>query len=277
MNNPGWSLALGVQIEMPTFASVAEARTQDGVRLVLTVGAPGPWGEAAKGLLHVKKIAFVPVRQEAGSDNPELVAWTGIRNAPQIIAEDDKPLHAWLDLIHFAENRTPSPSLIPDDPNDRVLMFGMIHELAGTEGYAWSRRLTLFKPIMDLAKQGENPGFKPVQLMAAQYGYQEEAAERASDKVAEVLNLLSERLRLQSEAGNGPYLIGDRLSALDIYWAAFAAMVAPLSPERCAMPDYLRQAYGTIDETITSALTPSLLKHRDYIYDTYLELPVVFE
>lgn len=265
---------------MPKFASVVEARTQGGVRLVLTVGAPGPWGEAAKGLLHVKKIAFVPVRQEAGSDNPELVAWTGIRNAPQIIAEDDKPLHAWWDLIHFAENRAPTPALIPDDPHDRVLMFGLIHELAGAEGYAWSRRLTLFKPIMDLAKQAENPAFEPVKLMAAQYGYREDAAARASNKVAEVLALITERLRVQSEANNsknGPYLIGNQLSALDIYWAAFAAMISPLPPEHCPMPDYLRQAYGTIDETIAAAITPALLNHRDYIYKTYLELPVVFE
>ncbi len=262
---------------MSSFASVEEARAQGGVRLVLTAGAPGPWSEAAKGMLHVKKIPFIRVRQEAGTDNPELVAWTGIRNAPQIIDEDDKPLHAWLDLIHFAENRVPNPPLIPEDANDRVLMFGMIHELAGAEGYAWNRRLALFKPMMDIAKQGPNPALEPVQLMAAQYGYSEETALKASDKVAEVLSLLSERLRIQREAGNGPYMIGDKLSALDIYWATFAALVSPLPDERCPMPDFLRQSYGSIDDTIAAAVAPSLLEHRDYIYETYLELPVVID
>ena len=92
---------------MSEFVSVAEARAQDGVRLVLSAGTPGPWGEAIKGMLHVKKIPYLRVRQEAGRENPDLVAWTGIRNAPQIIAEDDLPIHAWADLIQFAERRAP--------------------------------------------------------------------------------------------------------------------------------------------------------------------------
>lgn len=262
---------------MSEFLSVAEARAHDGVRLVLTAGAPGPWGEAIKGMLHVKKIPFVRVRQEAGSANAELVEWTGIRNAPQVIASDEKPLHAWEDLILFAENYAPTPSLIPQDPNDRVRMFGLIRELAGADGYAWNRRLSMFKPVMDLAKAKPNPSFASVQLMAAEYGYEEAAAERASSNVAEVLSLLAEQLRSQREAQQSRFMIGDTLSALDIYWATFAAMVSPLPEQRCPMPDYLRQSYSTIDDTITSAADSSLFEHRDFIYETYLELPVVID
>lgn len=261
---------------MSEFLNVAEARVHDGVRLVLTAGAPGPWGEAIKGMLHVKQIPYVRVRQEAGAENPELVAWTGIRNAPQIIARDDKPLHAWADLIQFAERYAPTPSLIPQDPNDRVRMFGLIRELAGGAGYAWNRRLLMFKPIMDLVEQSPNPAFASVQLMAAEYGYEDEAAERASVNVAEVLTLLSEQLRMQREA-QSRFMIGDQLSALDIYWAAFAAMVSPLPEERCPMPDYLRQSYATIDDTIAAAAAPSLFEHRDFIYETFLELPLVID
>ena len=43
------------------------------------------------------------------------------------------------------------------------------------------------------------------------------------------------------------------------------------------MPDFLRQSYGSIDDTIAAAVAPSLLEHRDYIYETYLELPVVID
>jgi len=32
-----------------------------------------------------------------------------------------------------------------------------------------------------------------------------------------------------------------------------------------------------IDDTIAAAVAPSLLEHRDYIYETYLELPVVID
>ena len=64
---------------MSEFVSVAEAKAQEGIRLVLTAGAPGPWGEAIKGMLRVKKIPFVRVRQEAGTDNAELVRLIGRR------------------------------------------------------------------------------------------------------------------------------------------------------------------------------------------------------
>ncbi|MFT5695840.1 MAG: glutathione S-transferase, partial [Myxococcota bacterium] len=118
------------------------------------------------------------------------------------------------------------------------------------------------------------PAFEPVEHMAALYGYTKEAAKDASSKVAETLHVLATRLRAQREAGSR-YLIGDELSALDIYWAAFAAMVSPLSQEQCPMPDYLRQSYSTVDETIASALAPELIEHRDFIYENHLELPVV--
>ena len=111
---------------------------------------------------------------------------------------------------------------------------------------------------------------------AGEYGYEDEAALRASDNVAEILTLLSQQLRAQREASSR-YLIGDQLSALDIYWATFAAMVSPLPEDRCPMPDYLRQSYSTIDEQIEAAADPLLLEHRDFIYETLLELPVVID
>lgn len=259
---------------MSEFLSVAQARAKGGVRLVLTADAPGPWGEAAKGMLHVKKIPFVRVRQTAGSDDPELLEWTGVRNAPQIVDENDNAIDAWADLIQFAEQRASTPRLIPAEAVNRIAMFGTINEIAGKGGFAWNRRLTLFKPIMDLVEQGPNPAFEPVERMAALYGYTKEAAEQASAKVAETLQLLTTRLHDQREAGRR-YLIGAELSALDIYWAAFAAMVSPLSQEQCAMPDYLRQSYGTVDETIANALASELIEHRDFIYENHLELPVV--
>ena len=39
-----------------------EARRRPGLRLVYVPGVPSPWGEAAKGILHLKKIPFVAVR-----------------------------------------------------------------------------------------------------------------------------------------------------------------------------------------------------------------------
>ena len=48
------------------YLSVEEAISLKGLRLVLTRGVPGPWGEAAKAILHVKNIPYVRVAQTAG-------------------------------------------------------------------------------------------------------------------------------------------------------------------------------------------------------------------
>jgi glutathione S-transferase len=255
------------------FVNVSDAKQQGGLRVALTTGAPGPWGEAIKGMLHVKKIPFLRVAQEAGGENSELVAWTGIRNAPQLIDEEDHVLHAWSDLVHFAERRAPDPPLIPDDLEDRIAMFGLIHEIAGEDGFAWKRRMCLFKPIMELAAQGENPAFDGVRRMAESYDYNEEDLEGAPSFIANLLNHLNERLVTQHAAGSH-FLVGDRLSALDIYWAAFAGMIAPMSSDRCPMPDYLRASYSALEPIVAMATTPELKAHRDYIYETYMELPV---
>ena len=34
--------------------------------------------------------------------------------------------------------------------------------------------------------------------------------------------------------------------------------------------------YDNPDPEVQAALSPLLLEHRDYIYETYLELPIVF-
>ena len=40
---------------MAEYVSVAEARKQSGMRMVLAQGIPGPWAEGIRGILDVKK------------------------------------------------------------------------------------------------------------------------------------------------------------------------------------------------------------------------------
>ena len=70
------------------------------------------------------------------------------------------------------------------------------------------------------------------------------------------------------------YLLGEQLSALDIYWATMAAIVAPLPEAQCPMPKGLRAAYAIYPEHIRAALDPALIEHRDFIYRTYLTMPI---
>ena len=77
---------------MSETVEIEKARDLPGLRLVITAGVPGPWGEAAKGLFHCKDIPFARVAQGGGLSNDELVAWTGQSNAPQAIYENEPEL-----------------------------------------------------------------------------------------------------------------------------------------------------------------------------------------
>ena len=76
-------------------------------------------------------------------------------------------------------------------------------------------------------------------------------------------------------SGSG-YLVGDGLSAVDLVWAAFAAMLAPLPDEVCPMSRGLRWMYTAEDAETLAALDPALLEHRDRIYRDHLSLPLDF-
>ncbi len=250
---------------------VDEARTTRGLRLVITVGVPGPWGEGAKGLFHVKGIPFARVAQAPGRANEALVAWTGESNAPQAVYDDEPPRNRWNDLVLLAERLAPEPRLVPEEAGLRATLFGLLHELCGEDGFGWNRRQLLFAPVMDLPE--EHPARASATAMATRYGWSEQAAARAPARCAEIAGLLAERLAAQQARGS-EYLIGDSLTALDIYWAAFAALVDPLPEDVCPMSPAMRAAYGMKNEVIEAAVTPELLAHRDLVYQRHLELPI---
>ena len=57
------------------YLSIEQAKQASGLRLVLSQGVPGPWGESAKALFDIKGIPYQPVAQTGGGANEELVAW----------------------------------------------------------------------------------------------------------------------------------------------------------------------------------------------------------
>ena len=260
---------------MPDYLDVAAARDQKGLRLVLTAGVPGPWGEAAKGLFYTKGIDYAAVRQDGGGENAELAAWTGQANAPQAIYEDEPARSGWAEILLLAERLAPEPSLIPSDPQQRAMMFGLLFEIAGETGLGWCRRLMMIDPGLRLPPDALGPMREIFERLGNRYGYSPEAAERAEQRVVEILHLLADQWQRQREAGRR-FLLGDRLSAVDVYWAAFAALLSPLPPELCPMPEMLRQQYGAIGPPVKAALDPALLEHRDTIYRDFLQLPLDF-
>ena len=135
---------------MADYLEVEEAMARPGLRLVLSAGVPGPWGEAAKGLFHAKGVAFAPVRQRPGVANQTLRAWTGEENAPQAVFDDEPARSHWCDIVWLAERLAPEPALVPTDPAPRAIVFGAIHEIAGEHGFGWSRRLMMLHRGLEL-------------------------------------------------------------------------------------------------------------------------------
>ena len=76
---------------MAEYISVAEARKQSGMRMVLGQGIPGPWAEGIRGILDVKNIPYTRGLFEIGSDHADLIAWTAQASAPAIAWNDEFP------------------------------------------------------------------------------------------------------------------------------------------------------------------------------------------
>jgi glutathione S-transferase len=253
------------------YLSVAEAEYTPGLRLVLTRGVPGPWGEAAKAIFHVKRLAFAKVEQRAGTDDAALIRWTGAANAPTAVWNDEPARTERNAILFLAERLAPDPPLLPRDPAARAECLGLVHEIGGELGFAWCRRLMLLEGM----KQAP-PAVRAIgERLSYRYGAGEVSVAFAGERCAEIMRALARRLHAQRARGSD-YLLGDSLSAPDLYWATFAVMLEPLPEAKCPMPPGQREMYTARDPVLRAALDPILLAHRDLIYDRHLELPVTF-
>jgi glutathione S-transferase len=250
------------------YVSVEEAIKRRGVRMVVVADVPSPWGEAAKGILHIKGIEWVAVRLTY--DNELLKEWAGQRSAPVLVYENERPRSGWAEILLLAERLSPAPSLVPTNPADRALAFGLAHEICGEGGLGWSRRLQLVHAGL------HNAGGFPERIakyLGKKYGYTSEVGDAAGPRVAELLSMMIARLKAQRQAGSR-YYVGNSLTLTDVYSATFAALFDPLPPEQCKMDASTRAAFASRDAYTDAALDPILFEHRDKIYGEHLELPL---
>jgi len=250
------------------YLSIAQARECPGLRLVVLRKLPSPWTQAAKALLRVKGIEAVLVERSPDDAPDALEDWTGQDSFPAAMYESERPRSGWAEILLLAERLAPEPRLIPRDPAERALFFGLCHEIAGEMGLAWCRRLEMVEPGF----RTDPPNPFSVWL-GSKYGYSKETGAVAHARVIEVLRLLRETLEAQRAAGRR-FLLGDSLSALDLYWATFCNIVAPLPPELMPMPEAMRPMFTATEPDIQTLLEGPLLEHRDFIYREHLELPV---
>ena len=87
------------------------------------------------------------------------------------------------------------------------------------------------------------------------------------------MSLLVDRLVEQRASGRSVFA-GAQVTALDLAWAAFAALLRPLPEPDCPMHPRWRALFSWTPKAIDSAGVAQLLAHRDRIYRERLTLPV---
>ena len=255
------------------YVEAREARDMPGLRLALTYRIPNPFGEAAKAIFKLKGLPFVAVAQHSTQPNEDLQAWTGHRNAPVAVWNDEPARAGWAEIIMLAERLQPEPPLLPADRAERAMVFGICNEICGEDGYGWNSRLLMFPEQAAGEKRDEKDTW--TDLLQSRYGGSGDAVARAADKAGAVLRFLADRLREQAAKGSR-YFVGDRLSAADIYWAAMSIGVAQLPEEKSATPRFLQKVWGRMAERLKDQLDPILVAHRDYIFERYIPTPLDF-
>jgi glutathione S-transferase len=249
------------------YLTVAEAETLPGLRVAFTRGMPGPWGLGARAILELKGIPFHAVEQVPGGDNDALRRWTGQNSAPCAMFNDERPRAHWSEIILLAERLSPEPRLVPENEDERVLMFGICHELCGEHGLGWSIRLIL------LAAQ-EARGAERYSSLAIKYG-SGTPIDFSARRFNEIITMLARRLETQKAKGSD-FLIGNAVSAADIYWTAFSNMLVAMAPDACVNPDFYMEL-GPVMETYLDAPLPlSLIDHRERILRDYFTKPIAF-
>ena len=140
-----------------------------------------------------------------------------------------------------------------------MMMVGLANELIGENGFIWNLRLVMLGlggPERVAKERVRNP-------MYDQYGYSEAAAAVAVERAKAVMERLTFQLIAQRKAGS-PYIVGEALSAADIYWVYFSQAVGTFPEARCPMPAGMRKAYEIVG-SLLGDLDPMLVEQRDWV------------
>jgi glutathione S-transferase len=247
------------------YVSVEEAIGRAGLRMLVVGKVPSPWGEAAKGFFHLKKLEFVAVR--LAYDDPALQTWAGQLSGPVVFHDGEPPRSGWAEILMLAERLAPAPPLLSLEPNARGREIELANDFCAERGLGWTRRLQLVHAGTN--KIGGFPG-RVGAYLGGKYGYDAAQAASYGPRVVQLLGKFAAALR----ATTGPYYFGEALNAVDVYSAAFMALFKPLPDAHCPLEPWARAAFEYLDEETRAALDPALLAHRDMMYARHLTLPL---
>ncbi|MES1165358.1 MAG: hypothetical protein ABUR63_06370 [Verrucomicrobiota bacterium] len=253
-----------------TVVDFETARAARGLRVVYLDSVPSPWSQAALGLFDLKGLDYVlvPFRKFAQAVRDQ----TGANNAPVVLFDGEQPRTGWAEILALAERLGGRMSLVVDDDDGAVRMYGLSHAILSEGGLGWSVRLLLTPASLTTdGRQGWPP---PVAAyLAPKYGYAADRVPGARARAIRVLSLLARTLA-DSQAAGHPYMLGSAPTALDVYAATALGVIAPLPHDVCPMPDVVRHAVATLDADVRAAVPASLVRHRDLMYARHLRVPV---
>lgn len=249
----------------------AAAAMTTGTRITFIPGMQAIYAEALKNICYVKNIPIIRVLhplmgvdKETGEDRQaKLYELTRQTSLPTMFHNAERPRNVWTEQLALAEaiGAPDSVKLIPDDVAQRVDMFGLCAIILAEDGLVWNMRILNDGPL------------------GRKYGYSEEASRVAPRKMGEIIKLIDTRLAAQ-EASGSTYLVGDAISAVDIYWATISMLVIPAPPEimtRTKQNQGMLAMFEMISKVpeVAQTVSPRLEKHRDYILHRYCETPAV--
>ena len=256
----------------PEFVALDEAAAMTtGTRVTFIPGIPALYAEALKNICYVKGVPLVRalhpmmgLDKTTGQDRQaRLYELTSQTSLPTMFHDTERPRNVWLEQLGLAERigAADAPNLIPADFNERVEVMGLCEVVLGEDGMVWNMRLLADSPL------------------AQKYGYSDEANASAPQKVAAVISLLDQKLKAQEEKGS-PYLVGDAVTAADVYWATMSMSVSPPPVEIMPLTQQNRgmlKYFGLNGQipVIAEAMSPRIEKHQQYILTKYCETPAV--
>ena len=259
-----------------------------GVRYTAVPECPAPISEPLKQLLWIKRVPAARVAHPAdpaiglpflsdAAGSQLLQQATAQTSWPVLFHEDERPRTAWLEQLELVERlgAAGTPALFPKDPAHHAAMVGMVHLIMGERGFFWMRRL--------LHVSAREPGG----VFEQKYSAEGDLA-AAPGRVLELLRHFDAVLQRQ-EASGSHYLVGDALSAADVYWA-FASMLCITPPPELIAPDKLNGHFGEAMPARTAmeflhvfaptngpfdvAVTPRLRAHQEHIVRTHCNFPL---
>ncbi|MCH1550370.1 MAG: hypothetical protein L7T19_04360 [Pseudomonadales bacterium] len=256
----------------PKFISLQEAAAMtQGTRITFIPGVPALFSEALKNICFVKAIPLIRVLhpmmgvdKDTGTDRQaQLYKLTKQTSLPTMLHNKERPRNVWIEQLALCEQigDPNTPDLIPKNFTERADVFGLCAIILAEDGFIWNMRIL-----------GDSP-------LGRKYGFNEAACAAAPTKMAEVITLIDNRLETQQDKGSR-FLVGNSISAADIYWATMCISInvpppeiMPVTQQNKGMLKYF--ARNSQIPAIANLISKRIIDHQQYILSHYCETPAV--